>query len=153
MALKKSKTAVGLIPVASLVAAVGATLVFEYVTEAAALAVGDIIQMGPLEAGVKPLSSSLYTDKLDTNAAPTIVLSVGILNAAMTDIDAAATAAWITASNVAQAGGVAHTTTANPYLSGVLGTNRQIGVKVITAAATWAGAGKKMAVTMLASAP
>jgi hypothetical protein len=151
MALKQSKTALGQIPVVSALSARLVGIPFEYVTDAT-LATGDIIEMGPIEAGVKPFNVHLYAEDLDTNGAPTITLSVGILNAAKTDIDAAATSTWIAASTVGQTGGVVSATTANAYLSGATAATRKLGVKVVAGPATFAGAGKKIAVVISATA-
>jgi hypothetical protein len=145
------KTAKGQKPITSLLSALVAGILYEYTTEAAAPLAGDIIKLGPVETDVKPVDAALLTDDLDTNGAPTLTMTVGILNAAGTDIDAAATSAWITASTVGQTGGIARATSANVYLSGRAGTPRQLGVKIVTAPATWAGAGKNLAVLLSAA--
>jgi len=150
MAIYKSKAALGQAPVQSLNSALVAGLLYEYVT-GAALAAGDIIQMGTLEAGVKPVDALLITDDLDTNGTPTITLTVGILNAAGTDIDAAATSTWIAASTAAQTGGHSRATSASPYLSSVSAESRQLGIKVVAGPATFAGVGKKVAVVVFAA--
>lgn len=144
MAVYKSKSALGKKPIASLLSALVSGILYEYVTEAN-LAAGDIIVLGPLEADTVPVDCKIITDDLDANAAPTITLSLGILNAAGTDIDAAATSTWIAASTVGQAGGVARATTANCYLSGPSSAARQLCLKVVAGAATGVGAGKKIA--------
>lgn len=149
MAIYKSKTAQGLVPVQSLLSALVAGLMFEFTTGATALAAGDIIEMGPLDPDVKPVDVTLITDDIDTGAG--VTLTVGILNAAGTDIDAAATSTWIAASAVGQTGGVARATTANCYLSGRVAAVRKIGVKVVAAPAGSAGAGKKIAVLLHAA--
>lgn len=151
MAVIKSKHALGKVQVQSLLSALAAGLVYEYTTDVAALSAGDIIDMGPLEAGVKPLDVTLITDDLDTNGAPTITLTVGILNAAGTDIDAAATSTWIAASNVGQTGGIARATTANAYLAGASTASRKLGIKVVAGPATYAGIGKKIALVVSAA--
>lgn len=147
----KSKTALGLTPVVTLDDADIDGIPYEYVT-AGNLAAGDIIVLGPIEADVKPFDCFLISDDLDTNGAPTITLSLGILNAAQTDIDAAATSTWISASNIGQTGGVARATSANCYLSGASSTTRWLGVKVVAGPATSAGAGKAIAAVVKASA-
>jgi hypothetical protein len=147
MATYKSKTAAGQVPVISLDDAGVIGIPYEYVTTGA-LAAGDIIVMGPIEPGVKPFDSFIVTDDLDTNGAPTITLSLGILNAAQTDLDAAATSTWIAASTVGQTGGIGRATTANTYLCGASTTERTLGIKVVAAPATSAGAGKKIAAVM-----
>lgn len=150
MAVFKTLHATGQAPVASLNSGLVQCLMYEYTT-GPALAAADIIEMGPLEVNVQAVDVMLVTDDLDTNGAPTITLTVGILNAAGTDIDAAATATWIAASNVGQTGGVARSTTANCFLSGRSTSARKIGVKVVAGPATYAGAGKKLAVVLRAA--
>lgn len=151
MATYKSKTALGQNPVVSTDDSAACGIPYEYVTTGA-LAAGDIIVLGPVEAGIKPYDSLLATDDLDTDGAPTITLSLGILNAALTDLDAAATSTWISASTVGQTGGVARCTTANCYLSDKSSTQRMLGVKVVAGPATSAGAGKKIAALVYAGA-
>jgi hypothetical protein len=149
MAKYLSKTAAGQVPCMSLMSALVAGLLFEFSTPAAALATGDIIVMGPVEPGAQPVDVTLITDDLDTGG--TLTLAVGILNAAQTDIDAAATATWIAANAVGQTGGTARATTANCYLSGRASVTRQLGVKVVAGAAGSTGAGKKVAVLLHAA--
>lgn len=151
MAVYKSKTAQGQVPVPSLMFGLIAGILYEFATPSVALAAGDIIALGPISPGVKPVDVQLITDDLDTNGTPTITLTVGVLNAAGTDIDAAATSTWIAASNVGQTGGIARASTANVYLSGASATERQLGVKVVAGPATYAGAGKKLAVVLKAA--
>lgn len=150
MALKQSKTALGQNPVPSVWSAVTTGIPFEYVTDAT-LAAGDIIDLGPIEAGVKPFNVTLLSDDLDTNGTPTITLSVGILNAAKTDLGAGTYDTFIAASTIAQTGGHAAATLANAYLSGVSTTARRLGIKVVAGPATFAGAGKKIAVILTAT--
>lgn len=147
MALQQSKHATGNKPVVTPSAGVVTDLLFEHVITGN-LAANDIIDMGPIEAGIAPVEVSLIADDLDSNGAPTITLTVGILNAAKTDIDAAATSTFIAASNVAQTGGVARNTTANTYLAGAASTTRSLGIKVVAGPATAASAGKKVAIVL-----
>lgn len=149
MTIFNSKTALGQDMVPSLNTKVGAVIAYEYVTTAV-LAAGDIIKLGTLEANVKPLHCALVTDDLDTGGSPAITLTAGILNAAGTDIDAAATSSWITASTIGQAGGYAPSTSGNAYLSGASSVNRQLGIKVVAGPATSAVAGKKIALLVTA---
>lgn len=149
MAKYLSKAAAGQTPVMSLHSALAVGLLYEFLTPATALAANDIIVLGPVEAGVKPIDVKLITDDLDTGT--TLTMSVGILNADGTDIDAAATSTWIAASNVGQAGGIARASTANCYLSGRSGVTRQLGVKVVAGAAGSTGAGKRLAVLLTAA--
>lgn len=146
MATFKSNMAQGKRPVPSLNDTLGVKIPYEIILPTAALAANDILVLGPLEANVRPLDVDLITDKLDSNGAPAIVLSVGILNADLTDIDAAATSTWIAGSTAGQNGGITRATTPNALLSLRRSTTRQLGVKVVTAPATYAGAGKQLVV-------
>lgn len=150
MTLFRSNMALGKRPVPSLNSALVAGLLYGYKTEATAPAAGDIIELGNLEADVRPVDIKLISDKLDINAAPAIQLTIGILNAAKTDIDAAATSTWLATSNVAKNGGVDRTASAAPFLSGRSSAARVLGVKVVTAPATWVGAGKELVVMLSA---
>ena len=100
----------------------------------AALALNDIIVMGSLPPGCLPVDLILDSDDLDTGTAA-ITLSVGILNAGKTDIDATASggAAWIAASTVAQAGGLVRPTTAAITRTPVSASEQFWGIKVAAA--------------------
>lgn len=108
--------------------------------QVAALAAGDIIEMLQLPEDHVPVDAILDTDDLDTNGAPAITLSLGILNAAKTDLDLVASggAAWLLGSTVAQtAGGMArlvlpHALRMQPQSN----IRRSIGVKCVVAPAT-----------------
>lgn len=79
---------------------------------------GDLIQFCRLPAGHVPVDFILYADDLDSNGAPTITISVGVLNAAGTDLSTDAAdggALWLVNSNIAQASGMARPTT-NAFL-------------------------------------
>lgn len=151
MALFLSKCAAGQVPVQSLNDGRPGGLLYEFLTTAS-LAAGDIIDLGPLEAGIKPLNVHLITDDLDSNGTPTITLTVGILNAAKTDIGAGTYDSFIVASTVAQASGIAVATLPNAYLCGASTSTRRLGIKVVAGAASGVGAGKKIAVILTASA-
>ncbi len=147
MALYTSKTANGKAPIASLVSALVAGLMFDYLTTGALVA-GDIIDLGPIEAGVEPVDITLISDDLDTNGAPTITLSVGILNAAKTDLNAGTNETFIVASTVGQAGGIARATLPAVGLLGKSAVARSLGIKVVAGAATQAAVGKKIRVRL-----
>lgn len=147
MTLFISKTGAGAKKVPTIADAMVAQLLYEYVTTANLVA-GDIIDLGPLPSAVDPVDVTLYSDDLDSNGTPTITLSVGLLNAAKTDLNGGTNETWIVASTVAQNGGVARATTAAPYLMGAAVAERRIGIKVVAGAATGVGAGKKIAVLL-----
>ena len=107
--------------------------------QSVALALNDIIEMLPLPEDHVPVDFFIDSDDLDTNGAPAITLSVGILNAAKSDIDTVASggAAWLAASTVAQAGGTARLTTAHAIRMQPQGNiRRSIGIKCAAAPAT-----------------
>lgn len=147
MALFVSKTGSGAVKVPTIMDSMVAPLLYEYVTTAN-LAAGDIIDLGPLPANIAPVDCTLLTDDLDSSATPTITLSVGLLNAAKTDLSGGANETFITASTAGQTGGVGRATTAAPYLLGASNAERRLGIKVVAGAATGVGAGKKIAVLL-----
>lgn len=115
-----------------------------------ALALNDILYMMDLPVDAVPLDCVLYATDLDTGGSPAITLSVGVLNDGATDLDTSADnggAAWIVASTIGQAGGMARPTTNALWrsvarkntISGGTPTGGQltkIGVKVAAGAAT-----------------
>lgn len=119
----------------------------------AAAALNDIFEMIPIPEDHILEDVILDSDDLDSNGSPTITLSVGFLNNAKTDLDVTANyngdgAAFIAASNIAQAGGMARPTTKSLWRalprkatpSGSTPTNEQLrmlGIKVAAAAATF----------------
>lgn len=137
-----SKHASGQVPVAAVTSALPQLIALEYTTEAS-LAAGDIIDLGDLPAGYTVMDAAIVTDDLDSNGTPTITLSLGALNAGKTDLDGTA---YIAASTVGQAGGVARATAAVAYLAG--SSARRMGLKVVAGAATGTGSGKKIAVLL-----
>lgn len=106
---------------------------------AADLDANDIGKIGKLPAGCIPVDVKFDADDLDTNGAPTIAASVGILNATLDDISTATAdggAAWGTGLTTAQAGG--QTVVTSKALSRVqaAAADRFIGVKFTAASAT-----------------
>lgn len=102
---------------------------------AAALLANDIVQMVELPENCVPDSFVVTATDLDTNGVPAITLTVGLLNAAGTDIETA----WLTASTIGQAGGAAEQDAAG--LLAIAGTaataaRRKVGIKCVTAPAT-----------------
>lgn len=87
--------------------------------------------------GCLPVDLILDSDDLDSGS-PAITLSVGILNAGKTDIDATASggAAWIASSTVAQAGGLVRPTTVAITRTPVSASEQFWGVKVTDAPTT-----------------
>lgn len=145
MPLYQSATALGQKPVPAANSGFLQQFLYEFLT-LGALAAGDIIDLGPIQADLAPADCTLITDDLDTNGVPAITMTVGILNAAKSDIGAGANDPWIVASTVGQTGGIARATSAACYLSGPAAVERRLGIKIVAAPATSAGAGKKIAV-------
>lgn len=123
----------------------------------AAGAINDIVEMIPIPEDHILVDCILDSDDIDSNGAPTVTLSVAYLNNAKTDIDVTANvngdgAAFIVASTIGQAGGMARPSTKSLWRalpraavpSGTTPTNaqlRSLGVKFVAACATFA-AGK-----------
>ena len=103
-------------------------------------ALNDIIEFGHLPEDHVPVDFVLDAADLDSNGAPAIVLSAGLLNAGKTDISTDADdggAAWLTASNIGQAGGIARPTVRALWLTKPKpATRRMLGAKITTGAAT-----------------
>lgn len=113
---------------------------------AAALVLNDIIELGQLPEDCVPVDCILDADDLDTGGAPAITLSVGALNAAKNDLDVTELnggAAWIVASNIGQAGGIARpTTTTLSRVQPSATTRRSVGIKIAAGPQVGAAAGK-----------
>lgn len=115
-------------------------------TEAAA---GDIFQMVQVPNGYSIESVTLDCDKLDSNAAPAIVLEVGDSTTANRFINAStvAQAGGVQRSNVAGATGYSYTVGTNPgQFSGGNAGATVVQVKVATAAATFQAGTIRLAV-------
>ena len=106
---------------------------------AADLDINDIGAVGILPAGCVPVALYYDSDDLDTNGAPTIAASVGVLNAAGTDLSTDAAdggAVWGSSITTSQAGG--QSAVMSKALARVAATSadRKIGIKFTAAAAT-----------------
>lgn len=139
MAIIQSNWAKGIIaiPYASFAGVVVAQRFVISVT-AAQLLLNNIFELAPIPIGHVPLDMVLDTDDLDTNAAPTLTLDVGVMSGVWGDPDQARTvgAEFFAASNVAQAGGIARPTLKTAQRVAASQTARSIGVKVAAAPAT-----------------
>ena len=94
-----------------------------------------------LPANCVPVDFVLDSDDIDTNGAPTIAISVGVLNAAKTDIDTSSSsggAAWATGLTTAQASGASRPTTKTLWRVTPTTADRVVGLKYTTASATFA---------------
>lgn len=111
---------------------------FAFALPAAALAVGDIIELGVLPAFHAPSDAILVCEDLDSGGAPALAFDVGIMSGDVGDKVTARTCGseLFAASNVGQAGGVARATQVSAFTIAPTDNHRSIGVKITTAAAT-----------------
>lgn len=107
---------------------------FENDLAPADLDANDVGSIGILPAGHVPVGLVYDSDDLDSNGAPTIVASVGFINAAETDLDGAAWATGITASQ----NGTSVVVALSPAAMRMAATqnDRKFGVKFTAGAAT-----------------
>lgn len=113
----------------------------------------DTLEMGVLPAGHVPVDAIYSSDDLDTNGAPALALSFGVLNAAKTDLSTAAAdggAVWASGLTIGQTGALARQSA--KAIVDVLPSesDRSLAYKVTTAGATKAAG--KLRVTVLARA-
>lgn len=101
---------------------------------AADLDANDTGAVGILPAGCVPVGLVYDSTDLDTNGTPTIVASVGFMNAGDTDLDGTAWATGITASQSGTSVQVALSTAAMSMAP--TQTDRKFGIKFTAAAAT-----------------
>jgi hypothetical protein len=113
-------------------------VVGEFVT-ATGLTADDVIEMVAFPAGTVPVDVTVVTEDLDTGVSPAITLDVGLLSGDYADKGARTCGAeFLSASTVAQAGGVARAAVGAGLLLGYSNSDRSLGIKVGTAAATLA---------------
>lgn len=112
---------------------------------AADLDINDVGAVGILPAGHVPVGLVYDSEDLDTNVTPTIVASVGLVNAGETDLDGTAWAAGITASQGGVAANPALTTAAMKMAAAAV--DRKFGIKFTAASATKAAG--QVGVTLL----
>lgn len=121
-------------------------LALTFVCPTAAPAVGDIFALIELPPFTDLLDYDVFAPQLDSNGTPTLAFSIGSENAGLTDLGVVyepglifgrtTTGSCNRATNATQQG--ADTTVA-----------RKIALKVTTAAATWAGAGKTITALLM----
>lgn len=100
-------------------------------------AVGDLILLGTIPAGVKLDDYRGFIPDIDSNGTPTFAFSLGIANAGLTDLSTVLQAGLTTG----QSSGAFRATNAD-HLALDSTVDRVLAMKVTTAAATYAGAGK-----------
>lgn len=104
----------------------------------AAIALGDIVEMGVLPPGCRLVDAILDTDDLDSNGVPTIKFDVGLMSGTFGDNDPTRTcgAEILSAVTTPQAGGVVRPTLATAFRTAPSNVEQPIGIKINTAAAT-----------------
>lgn len=107
------------------------------------LGVGDIIDMGVIPANSQVVDIIIDSDDLDSNASPAIVFDVGVMSGNPGDTGTRTCGAeFFSGSTLAQAGGVARTTLKTAFRVAPVATDKSVGLKVTTAAATQPATGK-----------
>lgn len=108
------------------------------------LQAGDIIDLGPLPANYTVMDIVIDCDDLDSNGTPTLAFDVGIMSGTPGDTVSARTcgAEFFSGATVAQAGGIVRTTLKTAFRVAPTGSDRSIGLKITTAAATQPSTGK-----------
>lgn len=101
---------------------------------AADLDANDVGSVAILPAGCVPVGVVYDSDDLDSNGTPTILASVGFINAGETDLDGTAWATGITASQTGTTATLALTTAAMKMAPAQV--DRKVGIKFTAAAAT-----------------
>lgn len=110
---------------------------------AADLDANDTGAVGILPAGSVPVALYVDSDDLDTNNTPTIVASVGLLNAAGTDLEVV----WGSGLTVCQAGGQVAVMSKELARTAAAAGDRKVGIKFTAGAATKAAG--EVGVTLL----
>lgn len=102
-------------------------------------AAGDILDLACIPSNCRVVDVVLDSDDLDTNGAPTMTMDVGIMSGTFGDESPARTcgAEFFSGANVAQAGTVARPTLKSAYRTTASNIDRSIGIKFVTAAATF----------------
>ncbi len=112
---------------------------------ATAPAANDLIELANIPVGIKVLDWALVFPDIDSNAAPAFAGSLGIENAGGTDLGAEV---WGTGLTAGQSTAIVRNTT-SVAAQGDSTVDRRLALKVTTAAATYAGAGKTGQVLLL----
>lgn len=117
----------------------------EVVFPSTALVANDLIELCKLAPGVQVVDFDVIAPQLDSNGAPTLAFSLGSENAGGTDLGVVYEAGLIPGRGAT--GSIVRATTAGAY-SADASADRAIALKVTTAAATSATAGKKALVVL-----
>lgn len=123
--------------------AVCAISVVGEVLTVAGMTANDVIEMVAFPAGTVPVDVTVVCEDLDTGT-PAITLDVGVLSGSYGDTGTRTCGAeFLSASTIGQAGGMARANVPAGFLLGYSASDRSLGVKIGTAAATLA-TGKKI---------
>lgn len=112
--------------------------------KAADLVAGNLIDLGILPAGHTVINAVLVPEDLDTNAAPTITLDVGIMSGVPGDGVSVRTVGTelFAASTAAQTGTPAAISQKSAYTIAAADFHRSIGAKIVAGPATAAATGR-----------
>lgn len=105
------------------------------------LALNDVIEMGPIQAGYVPSDLNVGFPKVDTNGTPTVKFDAGVLSGSWLDSNAPPRTCgneFFAADATAQAGGLARMNKAAGMQIAPTTNDRSWGLKVNTAVATLA---------------
>lgn len=100
------------------------------------LAANDVVVLCPVPPGHKIVDAMLFADDLDTNVTPTLAVSTGIYNGDDAAPNLLANKDLITASTVAQAGGMVRASVAGGLNLAASDSKQWVALKVDTVAAT-----------------
>ena len=137
MALYQSNQAANRAPIPSAERAVEMIPVFATFVVPAGLALNDVIEMGPLQAGYVPVDFIADFGDCDSNGTPTIKFDAGILSGNWLDAGARTCGAdFLSADVTAQTGGIARMNRPGAARIAPTTNDRSWGLKVNVAAAT-----------------
>ena len=102
-----------------------------------AFAGNDLIRLATIPAGVKCVDYKAIFPDIDSGGSPAFAWSIGVLNAGGTDL----ATVWASGLTTGQAAGI-HRAANSAHLEADSTVDRRVAIKVTTAAATYAGAGK-----------
>lgn len=111
---------------------------------ATAPVVGDTIELVNLQPGVELVDYAFISPQLDSNGAPVLACQLGSMNAGKTDLGVV----YGTAAIGAGANGSVVRNTEGRALVADASVDRSIAIKWTVAAATWAGANKRLLINL-----
>ena len=118
-------------------AAEGYAIISDFIVPAG-LAANDIVEMTAIPAGTIVTDANLYVEDTDSNGTPTIVLAAGLLSGEYLSNTGSSTCGseLFSGLTTAQAGGLARLTLTTLPLGAPSMSDRAVGIKVTTGAAT-----------------